>query len=73
MNLNFEISLIFRNIAQLLSILNDNPFKIRAYNNASLNISNLNFEIDNNTSVEDLMKIEGIGKDLANKIIEYNL
>lgn len=71
MNKNKEIALIFERISNMLSVLDENPFKIRAYKRASLNISELNEDVERRAEGDDLTGIPGIGKDLAGKIREY--
>ena len=71
MSKNAEIAKIFEQIASMLSILDENPFKIRAYKKAALNILELNEEIEERVSRDDVIDIPGVGKDLANKIKEY--
>jgi len=68
---NLEISAIFHEIAKILEIKGDNPFRIRAYERAALNIEGLSEDIENFIAEDKLMEIPGIGKDLANKIKEY--
>ena len=46
MSKNAEIAEIFEQIAGMLSILDENPFKIRAYKKAALNIQELEEEIE---------------------------
>jgi DNA polymerase (family 10) len=67
---NQEVSRIFNDIADLLEIKGDNPFRIRAYRRAALNIESLSRDVAE-TSKDELMEIPGIGKDLASKIEEY--
>lgn len=68
---NSEIVDNFRLMADLLSIKGDNPFRIKAYRNAAQTVSNLsdnlNDMVKNN---QDLTKLEGIGKELSEKIEE---
>jgi len=71
MSIDTEISEIFLKIANSLDILEDNPFKIRAYRNAARNISELTEDIKTIAERDDLTKIPGIGKDLADKVKEY--
>jgi len=71
MNKNMEIAAIFERISNMLSVLDENPFKIRAYKKAALNISELNEDIAQRAGVDDLISIPGVGKDLAAKIKEY--
>ena len=67
---NQEIAGIFNDIADLLEIKGENPFRIRAYRRAALNMESLTRDVAE-TSKEELMKIPGIGQDLAGKIEEY--
>jgi len=67
---NHEIVRIFNEIADLLEIKAENPFRIRAYRRAALNIESLSKDVAE-IPREELMKIPGIGKDLAGKIEEY--
>ena len=67
---NQEIVRIFNDIADLLEIKGENPFRIRAYRRAALNIESLSTDIAS-TRKDELMKIPGIGQDLARKILEY--
>lgn len=67
---NEEIAAIFRSIAQILEINDENVFRIRAYYRAAetiRGIENLEERANNNT----LTRIPGIGQDLASKIKEY--
>ncbi len=68
--INQEIAQIFNEIADLLEIKGDNPFRIRAYRRAALNIESIPEKIDD-LPKEKLLKIPGIGADLAGKILEY--
>jgi len=67
---NQEIVRTFNDIADLLEIKGENPFRIRAYRRAALNIESLSTDIAS-TPKDELMKIPGIGQDLAGKILEY--
>ncbi len=71
MSKNAEIAEIFEQMAAMLSILNENPFKIRAYKKAALNILELNEKIEERVSRDDVTDIPGVGKDLASKVKEY--
>lgn len=66
---NQEISRLFEEIAALLEISGANPFKIRAYRNASEMVSTMPERLNALTS-DELRAIPGIGKDLAAKIQE---
>lgn len=67
---NQEIARIFNEIADLLEIKGENPFRIRAYRRAAQNIEGLPKGIEE-IPKEDLLKVPGIGQDLAGKIQEY--
>jgi DNA polymerase (family 10) len=67
---NHEVAALFNEIADLLEIKGDNPFRIRAYRRAAMNIETLAKDVSN-ISKDELMNIPGIGKDLAGKIEEY--
>ncbi len=71
MSKNTEIANIFEQIASMLSILDENPFKIRAYKKAALNILELNEDIEDRVSRDDVTDIPGVGKDLGSKVKEY--
>ncbi len=68
--LNQEIAKIFNEIADLLEIKGDNPFRIRAYRRAALNIESLPKKIED-LSKDELRRVPGIGADLADKIQNY--
>ncbi len=66
---NAEIAAMFEHMADLLEILGENPFRVRAYRNASRNIYSLSRDLpDMIKSGQDLTEIPGIGDDLAEKI-----
>jgi len=67
---NQEIAAIFNEIADLLEIKGENPFRIRAYQRAAMNIEGHSKNMADLTRKE-LLEIPGIGKDLADKIEEY--
>jgi DNA polymerase (family 10) len=67
---NQDIARIFNDIADLLEIKGENPFRIRAYRRAALNIESLTKDVAGIPKGE-LMKVPGIGQDLAGKIEEY--
>jgi|Deesub1362A_J573_1020465.scaffolds.fasta_scaffold00077_79 DNA polymerase (family 10) len=66
---NQEIANIFRKIADLLEIKGENPFRIRAYRKAAQNIEGFQKDVAE-TPKEELLKLPGIGQDLAEKIEE---
>ena len=67
---NKEIADIFNEIADILEIKGENPFRIRAYRRAGQHIEGLAKDIAG-LSKEELLEIPGIGHDLAAKIEEY--
>jgi DNA polymerase (family 10) len=66
---NLAIARVFAEIADLLEIKSENPFKIRAYRNASETIAHATDKLADLTD-EQLRAIPGIGRDLASKIRE---
>ncbi|MBU1122286.1 MAG: DNA polymerase/3'-5' exonuclease PolX [Candidatus Omnitrophota bacterium] len=67
---NKEVACIFREIAQILELKGDNPFRIRAYEKAAQNVERLDKDIEIVAGEDKLTQIPGIGADLANKIKE---
>ena len=68
---NADIAAVFEEIADLLEIENENPFRIRAYRNAARTMLELGDEARELVEKEeDLTQLPGIGKDLAAKIVE---
>jgi DNA polymerase (family X) len=68
---NLEIAFIFNQIADLLEIQGANPFRVRAYRRAAINIEGLADNIETIALNGTLRNIAGVGEDLANKIEEY--
>jgi DNA polymerase (family 10) len=68
---NTDIADLFHTIADYLEIEGENPFKIRAYRNASRTIHGLGPELKEIVAGgEELTGLPGIGKELAAKIVE---
>ncbi len=66
---NVDIARQFETTADLLEIKGENPFRIRAYRNAARIVEDLPHELASMVAEEaDLTELEGIGKDLAEKI-----
>lgn len=66
---NTEIAEAFEEIANLLEIRGENPFRVRAYRNAARTISDLGEELSDRVERgEEIVGIPGIGKELALKI-----
>ncbi len=55
---------------KLMELHGENPFKIKSINSAAYKLSKTRLDLSN-PSVEELTKMEGIGKSLAEKIIEF--
>ena len=68
--INQQIARIFNEMADLLEIKGENPFRIRAYRRAAQNIDGLPGDIAQMTE-DEILQIPGIGKDLAGKIRHY--
>ena len=69
---NRDVAAAFDEIADLLEFQNANPFRVRVYRNAARRIGDLSEPLANVAADpnRDLTEIEGIGKDLAEKIAE---
>jgi DNA polymerase (family X) len=67
---NREIARMFDHIADILEMEEGNPFKIRAYRKASLNLLGLSRSLEE-LSHKEILEIPGVGEDLAAKIEEY--
>lgn len=67
---NKEVAEVFRQIAEILEIQDENSFRIRAYFKAAQNIESLGRDIAEVAKGGELEKIPGIGKDLAQKVEE---
>jgi len=68
---NSDIADIFNEIADLLEIEEADPFRVRAYRRAAMSVENLSNELSESVkNGEDLTKLPGIGKSIAEKIKE---
>ena len=68
---NADIAAVFEEIAELLEIQGENPFRIRAYHNAARELLSLGVPAaDMVAQGDDLTELPAIGKDLAAKITE---
>lgn len=63
-----EIAHILEEIATLLELRGDNPFKIRAYRSAARQLENITEDFGEIVEEERLTDIQGIGNELAKKI-----
>ncbi len=66
-----EIAAAFEEIADLLELKNENPFRIRAYRNAARSLLNCDRDLKKMIREGTLTDLEGVGKDLAGKIEEF--
>lgn len=67
---NSDVCAIFRQMAEIMEILGEDVYRIRAYQRAAQNIENLTEDIAAIAARGELTKIPGIGKELARKIEE---
>jgi DNA polymerase (family X) len=66
-----EITLILKEIAELLELKGENHFKTRAYSNAASLISEGNIDIERHVREGTLREINGIGPALQEKLTQY--
>ncbi len=69
--LNAEVARIFEDLADLLELDGANTFRVRAYRNASRTVESLSADIAAIVERDpaELQQLDGIGKDLADKIV----
>jgi len=67
-----EIAAIFENIARLLELKGENPFKIRAYTHAARALETLSEPLDTLIAEDRLTAVDGIGKATGEKITELS-
>jgi DNA polymerase (family 10) len=68
---NADIAAVFEEIADLLELGDENPFRIRAYRNAARVVGGLSLDLAAHVATgKELPKLPGIGADLAAKIRE---
>jgi DNA polymerase (family 10) len=68
---NQQVATIFRSMAERLAAQRANPYRVRAYRKAADTIEALEEDIADVAARQTLEDIEGIGKDLADKIKEF--
>jgi DNA polymerase (family 10) len=68
--INPQVANVFHEIADLLELSGDNPFRIRAYRRAAMNVEAIPKDVAA-MSEEELQSLPGIGKDLAHKIRQF--
>jgi DNA polymerase (family 10) len=68
---NADIAVVFEEIADLLELGDENPFRVRAYRNAARVVGGLSLDLAATLAEgAELPKLPGIGADLAGKIRE---
>ena len=65
-----EVAVVLSEIATLLELKGENPFKCNAYRAASRAVEKIESPLEEFQKPEDFAEIKGIGKSLAPKIIE---
>ena len=68
-----QIAAVLENIATLLELQEENPFKIRAYTNAARSIETWGGNLRHLAEENRLEEIPGVGKAIAGKITELAL
>lgn len=67
---NAQVAKIFAELADILEILGENPYRVQAYRRASQIVENLTEDVVDLARKEGLEKIPGIGASIAQKIKE---
>ncbi|MBD3271288.1 MAG: DNA polymerase/3'-5' exonuclease PolX [Elusimicrobia bacterium] len=67
---NKEISAVLEEIATILEFINENPFKVRAYQNAARVIASTDQNLTTLVNTNQLKSLKGIGSGIAEKITE---
>lgn len=68
---NQRIAVVFRGIADLLAAQRANPYRVRAYRKAAEVLLSLNEDVADTAKRGELEDIEGIGRELSEKIEEF--
>ncbi len=68
---NQQVATIFRSMAERLAAQRANPYRVRAYRKAADTIEALEEDIADIAARQALEDLEGVGKDLADKIEEF--
>ena len=67
---NSDIAKVFQDIADLLELKKENPFKIRAYRKVAGSIEELLVEVEQLVKEDRLREVPGVGEAIAKKITE---
>jgi len=65
-----QVAKVLVNIATLLDLKGENPFKSRAYTNAARALEDLSESLDKVIAEERLAQVDGIGESIQKKICE---
>src|SRR3990167_8474866 len=65
-----EVAAVLEEIANLLEMKGENPFKVRAFSNGVRIIENLSQDLSDLVTAHSLKKVKGIGEGLAQVITE---
>ena len=68
---NEEVARLLENIAKLLALKGENPYRIRAYNEAARAVRGMAEDVEELHRAGRLEDVQGIGKSIAAKIAEY--
>jgi len=67
---NSEVAKVFQDIADLLELKGENPFKIRAYQKVVRSIEHLPVEVEQLVKEDKLKEVPGVGEAITKKITE---
>ena len=67
---NAEIARVFTDIADLLELKGENPFKIRAYQKAARSIEHMPVEVERLAREDRLGEVPGVGEAITKKVTE---
>ncbi|MBA7706810.1 hypothetical protein ES703_115667 [subsurface metagenome] len=67
---NSEIAKVFQDIAILLELKGENPFKMRAYQKVARSIKHLPVEVEQLVAEDRLKEVPGAGEAITKKITE---
>ncbi len=67
---NSEVARVFQDIAVLLELKRENPFKIRAYQKVARSIKHLPVEVEQLVAEDRLKEVPGAGEAITQKITE---
>jgi len=68
---NEEVARLLENIAKLLALKGESPYRVRAYNEAARTISAMTENVEDLHRAGRLQDIQGVGESIASKISEY--